>query len=222
MGQFTIRVKPEIIQERVNSAQARDIDKLATQFKLDKGKLNGDGIDIQDAGHLPFDAFMQLSGNDTKITKADLLKFAGTPTSDDIVREYAQKVADSLPAKVMDSASAPNGQDVVSSLEFKVAKRGQDIVVRAERTTLNSPIQPETEATAAGVFSIISGRDLNKDGQISVGGELQGSVFVQTAGDAVKLAGSDMVVTPSEALNAIFDKAGKLKVAEVEIQYTGK
>ncbi|HEY9841831.1 MAG TPA: hypothetical protein V6D23_15320, partial [Candidatus Obscuribacterales bacterium] len=100
-----------------------------------------------------------------------------------------------------------------------VAKRGQDIVVRAERTTLNSPIQPQTEATAAGVFSIISGRDLNADGMIAVGGELQGSVFVQTAGDAVKLAGSDMVVTPSEALNAVFDKAGKLKTADVEIQY---
>lgn len=219
MGQFTIRVKPEIIQERVNSAQTRDIDKLTAQFKLDKSKLAGEGIDIQDAGHLPFDAFMQLSGNDTKITRADLLKFAGTPTADDIVREYAQKVADSLPAKVMDSASVGNSQEVVSSLEFKVAKRGQDIIVRAERTTLNSPIQPETEATAAGVFSIISGKDLNKDGMISVGGELTGSVFVQTAGDAVKLAGSDMVVTPSEALNAIFDKAGKLKTGEVEIQY---
>ena len=219
MGQFTIRVKPEIIQDRVNTAQARDIDKLSKQFQLDKTKINGEGIDIQDAGHLPYDAFMQLSGNDTKITKADLLKFAGTPTADDVVREYAQKIADSLPAKVMDSASTPNGQDVVSSLEFKVAKRGQDIVVRAERTTLNSPIQPQTEATAAGVFSIISGRDLNADGMIAVGGELQGSVFVQTAGDAVKLAGSDMVVTPSEALNAVFDKAGKLKIADVEIQY---
>lgn len=222
MGQFTIRVKPEIIQERVSSAQARDIDKITSQFKLDKNKLAGEGIDISDAGHLPFDAFMQLSGNDTKITKADLLKFAGTPTADDIVREYAQKVADSLPAKVMDSASVGNGQDVVSSLEFKVAKRGQDIVIRADRTTLNSPIQPETEATAAGVFSIIGGKDLNKDGQISVAGELGSSVFVQTAGDAVRLAGSDMVVTPSEALNAIFDKAGKLKTADVEIQYTGK
>ena len=28
MGQFTIRVKPEIITERVNTAQARDIDRL--------------------------------------------------------------------------------------------------------------------------------------------------------------------------------------------------
>jgi hypothetical protein len=122
----------------------------------------------------------------------------------------------------MDSASTPDGQDVVSSLEFKVAKRGQDIVVRAERTTLNSPIEPKTEATAAGVFSIINGHDLNGDNLITVGSELRGSVFVQTAGDAVKLAGGDMVVTPAEALNAIFDKAGKLKVGDLDIQYTGK
>lgn len=214
MAQFTIRVKPEIINERVNAAQTRDIDRLSQQFQLDKGQINGDGVDIAEAPHLPFDAFMQLSGNDTKITKADLLKFAGTPTADDVVREYARSIADSIPSKQMDQSG-----DVTSALEFKVVKRGQDIIVRADRTTLNSPDQPKTDPTADAVFKVIAGRDLNADGVVAVGGELQGSVFVQTAGDAIKIAGSDMVVTPVEALQAIFDKAGKVKNADLEIQY---
>lgn len=226
MGQFTIRVKPEIIQAQVKAAETRDIDKLAQQFQLDKTQIDGDGVDINEASHLPYDAFMQLSGNDTKITKADLLKFAGTPTADDVVREYAQRVADSVPIKTMDSAGTGNGNDAVAQLEFRVGKKGQDIIIRAERTMLNSPTEPKTDPTASAVFSVIGGRDLNADGSITVGAELQGSVFVQTAGDAIKLAGSDLVVSPVEALKAIFEKAGKfgnLSPAHLDIEYsTGK
>lgn len=220
MGQFTIRVKPEIITERVNTAQARDIDRLSQQFQLDKTQLNGDGVDIHEAPNLPYDAFMQLSGNDTKITKADLFKFAKTITENDVIKEYAQKIADSLPAKVMDTASTPDGQEIVSSLEIRMAKRGSDIVIKAERTTLNTPVQPKTDPLASAVFSVIAGRDINADGVVAVGGELQGSVFVKTAGDAIKIAGNDMVVTPSEALKAILDKAGKLAPTDVVIEYT--
>lgn len=97
--------------------------------------------------------------------------------------------------------------------------RGQDIVVRAERSSLSSPISSKTEATAAGVFSIIGGNDKDGDNLITVGRELRGSVFVKTAGDAIKLAGSDKVVTPVEALTAIFEKAGKLPVSDINIQY---
>lgn len=216
MGNFTIRVKPEIIKERVNAAQTRDIDRLAAQFKLDKGEIFGDGVDIHEAQHLPFDAFMQLSGNDTKITKADLLKFAGTETEEDVIREYARNIAASLPARVADLTPRSDGQQAY--LDFKVKKRGEEIIVEAERTI---PHQG-TEATAAGVFSIINGRDLNQDGRISLGGELMGSAFVSTAGDAIKLAQGDMFVTPTEALQAIFEKARKFAPADVEITYNGK
>ncbi len=214
MGQFTITVKPEIIQARVQAAQNRDIDKLSKEFQLDKAQINGDGVDMEEAAHLPYDAFMQLSGNDTKITKADLLSFARTPTEKEVVLEYARQVSNSLPAQVMESSD-----DGANQLNFKVVMRGQDIVVRAERSSLSSPITSKTEATAAGVFSIIGGNDKDGDNLITVGRELQGSVFVKTAGDAIKLAGSDKVVTPVEALTAIFEKAGKLPVSDINIQY---
>jgi hypothetical protein len=216
MGNFSIRVKPEIIQERVSAAQTRDIDRLVAQFKLDKGEVFGDGVDINEAQHLPFDAFMQLSGNDTKITKADLLKFAGTETEEDIVREYARNIAASLPARIADTTPRPDSQQAF--LDFKVKKRGDEIVVQAERTI---PHQG-TEATAAGVFSVINGRDGDQDGRISIGGELMGSAFVSTAGDALKLAQGDMYVTPTEALQAIFEKAKKFAPADVEITYNNK
>lgn len=220
MGQFTIRVKPEVIQAQLTAAQNRDIDKLAGQYQLDKAQINGDGVDIHEAPHLPFDAFMQLSGNDTKISKADLLKFAGTPTEDKIVRGYAELVAASVPVKQMDSASTPGGQEAVSQLEFKVGKRGSDILLSAVRHPLSTAApEAKTDPTASAVFSVIAGRDLNADGAIAVGGELMGSVFVQTAGDAIKMAGSDMVVSPVEALKAIFEKAGKLPLSDVEIVY---
>lgn len=216
MGNFSIRVKPEIIQERVNAAQTRDIDRLSAQFKLDKGEILGDGVDISEAQHLPFDAFMQLSDNDTKITKADLLKFAGTETEEDIIREYARNIAASLPARVADIT--PRSDTQQAYLDFKVKKQGEEIIVEAERTI---PYQG-TEATAAGVFSIINGRDSNQDGKISLGGELMGSAFVSTTGDALKLAQGDMFVTPTEALQAIFEKARKFAPADVEITYNNK
>jgi hypothetical protein len=218
MANFTVRVKPEIIQERVSAAQTRDLDRLAAQFKLDKGEIYGDGVDISEAQHLPFDAFMQLSDNDTKITKADLLKFAGTETEEDVVREYARNIAASLPAKIADTTPRPDNQQVGTFLEFKVKKRGEDIVIQAERSL---PHQG-TEATAAGVFSIINGRDANQDGKISIGGELMGSAFVSTAGDALKLAQGDMFITPTEALQAIFEKAEKFAPADVDITYNGQ
>ncbi|MGV3525353.1 MAG: hypothetical protein ACO1RX_14070 [Candidatus Sericytochromatia bacterium] len=219
MAQFSVSVKSDVLQQRVNAAQTRDIDKVSQQFQLDKTQLLGDGLDINEAGHLPFDTFMQLSGNDTKITKADVLKFAGTETAYGIVREYAQHIADSLPTKVMESIPV-NGTDVVSELNFSVTHRGEEIIVKAKRNPLSAPEGAKTEATAAAVFSVIGGRDLNADGSIAIGGELQGNkAFVQTAGDAVKLAGSDMVVSPTEALTAIFEKAGKFALQDVEIKY---
>lgn len=222
MGEFQVRVKPEIIQQRVSAAQTRDINALAEQYKLDKNQIYGDGVDIQEAPDLPFDMFMKLSGNDTKITKADLLKFAGTETASDVVREYAEHIAGSLPAKVMEAGVA-DGKDVNASLQFQVVKRGEDIFIKADRSMLNNENAPRTEATAAGVFSVISGKDINGDGAISVGGELQGSAFVQSAGDAVRLAGPDMVVSPTEALSAIFEKAGRFNPGDVVIEYkTGK
>lgn len=214
MGQFTITVKPEIIQARVQAAQTRDIDKLSSEFQLDKAQINGDGVDMEEASHLPYDAFMQLSGNDTKITKGDLLSFAKTPTEKEVVLEYARQISNSLPAQVMEASD-----DGAAQLNFKVVMRGQDIVVRAERAALSSPITSKTEATAAGVFSIIGGNDKDGDGNVAVGRELAGSVFVKTAGDAIKLAGSDKVVSPVEALTAIFEKAGKLPVSDINIQY---
>lgn len=216
MSQFTIRVKPEIIQERVNAAQTRDINKVSEQFKLNKDEIHGDGLDIQEAGHLPYDTFMQISGNDTKITKTDILKFAGTETADDIVREYAGAIANSLPDKVMETS----GGESAATLKMEVVKRGQDIIVRADRIPLNEGKAPGTEASASAVFSVIAGRDLNSDGQISLGGgELAQSAFVATAGDAIKLAGEDMKVSPTEALNAIFDKAGNVPTQHLEVSY---
>lgn len=215
MGQFTIRVSPDVIQERVTAAQTRDIDRLAQQFQLDKTQIQGDGVDLDEAAHLPFDTFMQLSGGDAKITKGDLLKFAGTETAKDIVLEYAHQVADSLPAKVMDSAS-----DSAAALEFKVTVRGSDIMVRAERQPLTNEAQPPNDPTAAGVFSIIGGRDANNDGQITVAGELSASAFVNTVGDAIKIAGSDMQISPTEALKAVFERAGKVPLPHVEIDYS--
>jgi len=217
IGQFTIQVKPEVIQERVNAAQNRDIERLAAQFQLDKNEIYGDGVDLHEAKHLPFDTFMQLSGNDAKITKGDLLKFAGTETARDIVLEYAHQVADSLPAKVMDSSSG--GGEAAAALEFKVTVKGNDIMVRAERQPLNNAPQPPNDPTAAGVFSIIGGSDLNNDGQIAVAGELSASAFVSTVGDAIKIAGSDMMISPTEALQAIFDRAGKVPLQHVSIGY---
>ncbi len=218
MANFSIRVKPEVVQERVTAAQTRDIDRLAAQFQLDKGQILGDGVDLNEAEHLPFDAFMQLSGNDTKITKADLLKFAGTETEEDVIREYARNIAASLPAKIADTTPRPDSQQVGTFLEFKVKKRGEEIIVQAERSL---PHQG-TEATAAGVFSIINGRDANHDGKIALGGELMGSAFVNTAGDALKLAQGDSFVTPTEALQAIFEKAQKFAPADVSISYNAQ
>lgn len=221
MSQFSIQVKPEIIQERVNAAQTRDINKVSEQFKLNKDEINGDGLDIQEAGHLPYDTFMQISGNDTKITKADVLKFAGTETADDIIREYASQIANSLPGKIMESAPVAGSDESVSTLMVEVIKRGQDIIVRADRIPLNNEGKmPATEATASAVFSVIAGRDLNADGQISLGGgELAQSAFVATAGDAIKLAGEDMKVSPTEALNAIFDNVGKVPTKHLNVSY---
>lgn len=217
MAQFNIRVKQEVLQQRLHNAQTASIDKVSQQFQLNKDEIYGDGLDIQEAQHLPFDQFMQLSGNDTKITKADILKFDKTMDASQIIDQYAQEVANSLPVKQMDTASG-NGD----LLEFRVMRKGLDIVVSANR---HSPDGAEgaPDPTSSAVFSVINGRDLNGDGQIAVGGELSGSAFVNTAGDAIKLAGEDMQVSPVEALKAIFEQSekGHLPLGEVDITYSG-
>lgn len=219
MGNFSITVKQDVVLDRVQKAQTAAIDKLSQQYKLDKGEILGDGVDIAEAPHLPFDQFMQLSGNDTKITKGDLLKFAGVETADDIIREYAQNIADSIPAKVMDSASAADGKDPNGLIKFEVIKHGPEIILKGDRAPLTNGTKVATDATASGVFSIINGKDLNADGQIAIGGELRGSAFVSTAGDAIKLAQGDMMVSPTEALQAILEKAGRVKGADIDIKY---
>ena len=215
MAQFNIRVKQEVLQQRLHNAQTASIDKVSQQFQLNKDEIHGDGLDIQEAQHLPFDQFMQLSGGDTKITKADVLKFDKTVDASQIIDQYAQEVANSLPVKQMDTATG-NGD----LLEFRVMRKGLDIVVSANR---HPGAEGAPDATASAVFSVINGRDTNGDGQIAVGGELSGSAFVNTAGDAIKLAGEDMQVSPVEALKAIFQHSekGHLPLAEVDISYSG-
>lgn len=221
MGTFSIQVKPQIVEQQVKAAETRDINKLAQQFQLDKNEIYGDGVDIKEAPQLGFDTFMQLSGNDTNISKADLLKFAGTETADDVVRNYAAAVASSLPLKVTDTMGEKTASGAVPGLIFEVRKRGAEILVGAKRSVEGgSMATPQTKAAADAVFSVINGRDLDGDGQIALGGELaQSSTFVQTAGDAVRLAGPDMKVSPTEALTAIFEKAGKLPLSHLEISY---
>ncbi|MBF2053288.1 MAG: hypothetical protein IGS03_07455 [Candidatus Sericytochromatia bacterium] len=217
MGSFAINVRPELVQQRVQQAQTNDINRLSQQFQLNKNEIHGDGVDMQEAPHLPLDTFMQLSGGDANISKADLLKFAGTPTDRDIVNEYAHAVASSLPAQVMNT-NPPNG-DFNHTFLFKVSQQGDTIRLRAERNVSNLNPEPRTAATADAVFSVINGKDLDADGQIAVAGELSSGAFVQTAGDAVRLAGSDMKVSPTEALQAILGKAGQVPLDHLQIQY---
>jgi hypothetical protein len=218
MANFSIRVKPEVVQERVTAAQTRDIDRLAAQFKLDKGQILGDGVDLNEAEHLPFDAFMQLSGNDTKITKADLLKFAGTETEEDVIREYARNIAASLRPKLPTPPPVPTANRSEPSWNLKLKNA---VKKSSFRPSARCPHQG-TEATAAGVFSIINGRDANHDGKIALGGELMGSAFVNTAGDALKLAQGDSFVTPTEGPPSHFEKAQKFAPADVSISYNAQ
>lgn len=221
MGSFKITVKQDVVNQIVANAQQNDIQALTEQFQLNTEQLNGDGIDMDEATHLPLDAFAQLSQNDTKITKEDLLKFAGTPTANDVVSEYANLIAKSIPSEVMDTASMQDGE-LSHKVKFNDVQNNWDhILVSASRVAMvANPVQPATDATAAGVFSIISGVDANGDGQIALGSELkQSETFVRTTGDALKIAQGDMVVTPTEALQAILDKAGKVDVSHLEIEY---
>jgi len=217
MGQFSISVKPEIVQQRVQQSQNRDITRLAQQFQLDKAQIHGNGVDMQQAPHLPFDTFMKLSGGDGNISKGDLLKFAGTETARDVINEYAHAVAASLPAQVMNT-NPPNGEHS-HTLLFKVSQKGDTINIRAERNVTNLNPDPRTSATADAVFSVINGRDLDGDGFVSVAGELSSSAFVKTAGDAVRLAGDDMKVSPTEALQAILGKAAQVSLSDIQISY---
>lgn len=218
MGEFTIRVKPDVIQDRVNKAEIRTIDSLSQQFGLDKGEILGDGIDLKEATHLDLDTFMKLSGNDDKITKGDLLKFAGTETADDVVRQYARGIAESLPQRVMDSASADAGP--ASTLAFQVVKRGYDIIVKAQRVGANgAEATATTEPSASGVFSIINGRDSNKDNKIAIAGELRMSTFVATVADALRIAEGGAQITPTQALKVILEKAGRVNNADLDVQY---
>lgn len=221
MGTFSVTVKPQIIEQQVKAAETRDINKLAQQYQLNKAEINGDGLDISEAPHLGFDMFMKLSNNDTNISKADLLKFAGTETADDIVRNYAYAVAESLPRTVDDTMGKKTSTGAVPALIFEVKKRGEEIIVGAKRSVSGGDTPAAaTRPAADGVFSVINGRDLDGDGQISLGGELaQSSTFVRTAGDAVSLAGPDMKVSATEALTAILAQAGKVPMSHIQIQY---
>ena len=218
MGSFNISVKPEIINSRVQAAETKAIDGLVAKHQLDKAEILGDGLDMSEAGHLSLDMFSKLSQNDTKITKDDLLKFADAPTADTVIREYAQNIADSIPSKVLDSASSQSGE-AVSELLFQVEKKGSEIILSATRSSAGGSVKAATDATAAGVFSIINGHDTNGDNQISLGGELKGSIFASTTGDAIKLAQGDMVVTPIEALEAVLSKKGLISTADLDIKY---
>lgn len=217
MASFAINVRPELVEQRVQQAQTNDINRLAQQFQLNTQEIYGDGVDMQEAPHLPLDTFMQLSGGDAKITKGDLLKFAGTPTARDIINEYAHAVASSLPAQVMNTN--PPNKDFNHTFLFKVSQQGETIHLRAERNVTQLNPEPRTAAAADAVFSVINGRDLDGDGFISVAGELSASAFVQTAGDAVRLAGDDMKVSPTEALQAILSRAGQVSLDHLQIQY---
>jgi hypothetical protein len=142
------------------------------------------------------------------VSATQLQKGTDAETEDEIIREYAQKIADSLPYKIYKIRT-----DI--SLQLQVKKRGSEIIIQAES---DLPYRG-TEATADFVFSIINGNDANQDGKISLGGELSGSTFIQTAGDAIRLAQGDDSVTPTEALQAIFEKAGLFPTADISICY---
>ncbi len=225
-GSFSIRVKPEVIQKQVEHIQGQidaqrksDIVEVADQYGLSKEQLDAGGVDINDApSGLALDMFMKLSDNDTKITKADILKFKGneTPdvTEDSVIYEYAQQVSESLPARQMESVGDKQEMLVLSELK----KRGDEIIVSPRYATEGTATG--RDPAAAMVFAIIGGQDKNADGMVAVGGELsQHPVFSSTIGEAVKLAGSDMMVSPTEALQAIIDKAGKVSAEDLEIVY---
>ncbi len=226
-GSFSIRVKPEVIQKQVEHAQGQvdaqrktDITEVANQYGLSKEALDAGGVDINDApAGLALDMFMKLSDNDTKITKADILKFKGndTPdiTEDSIVYAYAQQISESLPARQMDITPGDKQEMLVLS---DLKKRGDEIIVAPRYATEGT--STGRDPAAAMVFSIVGGQDKNADGMIAVGGELsQNPVFSNTIGDAIKLSGSDMMVSPTEALQAILDKAGKISAEDLEIVY---
>lgn len=231
MSDFTIRVKPDIIQERVNLAESQVIEKYSSQLGLDKGELHGDGVDLEEATSLPHDTFEILSGGDGNISKADIINFEKAARkqqqipltlenaldADDVVRAYAQQIANSLPSKIIDSASMPDGN--MNTIAFKVIKSGLEIKVRGERQVVNGQHNPPAlDGTSAGVFSVINGRDLNQDGHISiVGGELGKSVFVQTGGDAIKLAQGDRQVSPTDALQGILNFGGRVSTTHLTI-----
>lgn len=227
-GSFSIRVKPEVIQKQVQQAQGQvdaqrktDITEVANQYGLSKEQLDAGGVDINNApAGLALDMFMKLSDNDTKITKADILKFKGnaTPdvTEDSIVYAYAQQISESLPARQMDIT--PNGGKQEMLVLSDLKKRGDEIIVSPRYATEGT--STGRDPAAAMVFSIVGGQDKNADGMIAVGGELtQNPVFSNTIGDAIKLSGSDMMVSPTEALHAILDKAGKISAEDLEIVY---
>ena len=218
MGEFTITVKPDLIRERVEKAVIRDIDKICNQYSLDKGEIMGDGLDIQEAKGVSFDMFQKISGGDTKITKADLIKFAGTEMEQDIINEYAQKIRESLPAKVIDTTAASVG--AISTLSFKIKSGVGTIRIAAERGTAgNVNADKLGEPAAAAAFSIINGVDKDNDGKLFIGSELKSSEFVQTTDDALKIAGDDAMIVPEEALKAVLDKANKFRTSDVTIEY---
>lgn len=220
MGEFQITIKEDVLLERVAKAQMEAIDRIAQQYNLPKGELNGDGVDPEEAKHLGLDIYLKLSGGDTKITRADIVKFAGVETKEDIIKEYAQKIRDSLPAKVLDISSTPEGTPAVSTIAFEVKPKSDGITLTSNRITIGQQNgNSYVEASAAGVFSIINGKDLNKDGKISIAGELKTGEFIKTVGDALKIADGDYEITPTEALKAVLDRAGKVATSDVIITY---
>ena len=97
-------------------------------------------------------------------------------------------------------------------------KRGDEIIIAPRYATEGT--STGRDPAAAMVFSVVGGQDKNADGMIAVGGELtQNPVFSNTVADAIKLAGSDMMVSPTEALHAVIDKAGKISAEDLEIVY---
>ena len=217
MGDFTITVKPEIIKERVEKAVMRDIDKICAQHNLDKGEIMGDGLDINEAKGVSLDAFTKISGGDTKITKSDLIKFAGTEKEQDIINEYAQKIREALPPSVIDTTAGASGE--ISMISFKLKSGAGTIKIAGERGTSGKPTTTVGDPTACGVFSMINGTDKNNDGKIFVGNELQSSSYVQTTDDALKIAGDDAMISPEEALKAVLDKNGKFRTSDITIEY---
>ncbi len=230
MGSFSINVKPEVIQTQMAAAQTRidttreqDINEVVQNYGLDRGALDAGGIDIQQAPKtLALDMFMKLSDNDTKITKADILKFKNNTTPDvtpkDVIHAYANKVSESIQNKVMDNVPNEGKQEMLILESVAYRPSSGEIVLTPRYATQGTTTG--RDPAAAMVFSIIGGVDKNADGMIAVGGELsQSEVFVRTTGDAIKLAGSDMMVSPEEALGAILAKAGKIAPEDLSIKY---